>query len=79
MLDIYYIRCTNFQSEDKQHSSCQQGESTWCKRQRDKLNGINYYKIKLNLPVATYNEIKGIFQDLSKDDLLNVYMRKLKM
>ena len=68
------VHCINFHSENNQYRFCQQGECTWCKQQRYKLKEINYYKKKLNLPVATYTETKGILQDLSKDDLSHKYL-----
>ena len=49
---------------------CLKDQKSWCKWQLDKLNDTSNYKSKLNLPKAIRKIIKPIFQDLSKNELL---------
>ena len=62
--------CTAFSSDEHRHIFCPKNDSSWCKWQVDKLKGTSSFKSKMNLPLAIFEEVKPIFQDLSKKELL---------
>ncbi|XP_065680580.1 uncharacterized protein LOC136094527 [Hydra vulgaris] len=61
--------CSDINSESR-HLFCPRTTKSWCKWQKDKLEGTNTYKAHLNLPLAIKKEIEGIFKDLGSEDLL---------
>lgn len=53
------------------HGLCPKGEDTWCKYQKAKKNKENYiHKDHFHLPAVIMSELKPIFRDLSKPELL---------
>lgn len=62
--------CTDL-PETQRHMFCPQSADSWCKWQKNKLNGTSNVKSKVNLPVAIKNIIEPIFRDLSSDELLS--------
>lgn len=55
--------------EKPNHHMCPKGVDSWCKFERAKVTKESYTH-KNSLPEAVMNEIKPIFQDLSKEELL---------
>ena len=52
------------------HDHCPRGESSWCRYQADKVTGLETYKPGSGLPMDVIKQIKPIYNDLSRDDLL---------
>lgn len=56
--------------QEQQHRYCPKSSDTWCKYQKDKMNGTLLYNDGSRLPAAFMKEPDHIFTRLSKDDLL---------
>ena len=59
----------------KQHQYCPKFGDTWCKYWKDKNEGTKLYNEDNRLPDVFMAELDPIFQRLSKDDLLNRYLK----
>ena len=58
-------------SEDNNwHTHCPKGEDSWCRYQSDKVTGLKTYKPGSGLTREVIKHVKPIFNDLSKDELL---------
>ena len=58
-------------SKNNYHNAyCPTGETSWCKYQRDKALGTSDYKAGKGLPLKVIKHVKPIFEDLSKESLL---------
>ena len=59
------------------HEHCPEGKERWCRFKCDKATGESTFKpgagfpLSLSSNTSRYEHIKPIFQDLSRDDLLN--------
>ncbi|KYN14574.1 hypothetical protein ALC57_13208, partial [Trachymyrmex cornetzi] len=57
--------------ENSLHGNCPQCANSWCSWQEACAeNNLNSYKHKPALPIEVFNAIKPIYEDLSRDDLL---------
>ena len=57
--------------DNKPHGLCPIGENSWCKWQREvAVSGKSGFKPKLSLPNVIFDFVFPIYQDLSKDKLL---------
>ena len=61
--------CTALANEELRHRFCPKGEESWCKWQVSKNTNAQYVP-KINIPKWIHDEIRPIFLDLSKDELL---------
>lgn len=58
--------------EKPQHDKCPPGKDSWCSWQKSKANGtLAEYKHKTALHPLVFDAIKPIYEELSRDDLLN--------
>lgn len=64
---IYFHKLST--DENQQHGLCPPGETSWCKFNNAIAVGSKY-EHKHSLPSAVMQQIKPIFQDLTKEDLL---------
>ena len=68
--------CTAFEDETYRHRFCPVGKDSWCKWQRCNGNNLTNKKQEsnkntINLPKWIHDELKPIFEELSKDQLLS--------
>ena len=57
--------------DNKRHRLCPIGENSWCKWQKEvAVSGKSGFKPKLSLPTVIFDLVFPIYQDLSKDELL---------
>ena len=70
---IYYhmINGPSYESIQSQHSFCPKTADTWCKYQKDIINGTHFYNRSRCLPGIFRGELKAIFERLSSPDLLS--------
>lgn len=52
------------------HVHCPTGESSWCRFNSDKATGLSTFKAGAGLPLNVIKHVKPIYEDLSKDELL---------
>lgn len=52
------------------HTHCPEGADSWCRFKQDKATGKSTYKPGPGLPLNVLKELKGIYNDLSSDVLL---------
>lgn len=65
----YFHLCSS--NENPQHGLCPKGDTSWCKYQKAMAAGLNYNHTEhFHLPDIIMREIKSIFRDLAKPDLL---------
>ena len=57
-------------SKQSWHDHCPDGETSWCQLKRDKATGTNTYKPGNGLTIEVLKYVKPIYQELSKDSLL---------
>ena len=61
--------CIALPNEELRHQFCPKAKESWCKWQVLKITNAQYVP-KINIPKWIYDEIRPIFLDLSKDELL---------
>ena len=59
------------ENREEQHQYCPKGKDSWCKFQKDKVNGTNTYKSDNCLSANFLSKLKPTFDDLSSTDLLS--------
>ena len=59
----------------KQHQYCPKSADTWCKYWKDKTDKTSVYNEDNRLPEVFTQQLDPIFTRLSKDDLLNKYLK----
>ena len=57
-------------ADNNYHAHCPIGESSWCRFNSDKITGLSTYKAGPGLPLKIIKHVKPIYEDLSKDQLL---------
>lgn len=67
---ILYHSVAN-EDREEQHQYCPKDKDSWCKYQKDRVNGTNTYKLDNCLPANFFSKLKPIFDDLSSADLLS--------
>lgn len=65
---LYHVASTE---ESPDHSRCPSGGDSWCGYQRDVTNQTQLYKHTNGLPVAVVKELEPIYEDLTKNELLD--------
>lgn len=66
--EFFHLASSN---ENPTHQLCPSDENTWCKFQKAKLANETYdHKKHTHLPIAIMTEIKPIFKDLARPELL---------
>ena len=63
--------CTKFDDPVFRHRMCPTTKFSWCKFQKDKLNGTTTHKDKISLPKWIHEILQPIFVNLSSDELLS--------
>lgn len=67
--EYFHLASSN---EDPQHGLCPSSPDSWCEYKKALLNNEEYdHRNHLHLPRIVMEEIKPIFRDLSKPELLN--------
>lgn len=58
--------------EKPEHQFCPVGENSWCSYQKAKAtNTLSSYTHKPSMSDVVFNAVKPIYEELSKDELLN--------
>ena len=66
------FHCSEASTEDYRHIYCPHGTESWCKWQKNQALGNNeVIKTSISIQAVIREEIKPIFEQLSKDELLD--------
>ena len=71
-----FFHCCEAKDEATRHNMCPRDEQSWCKYWHSKITGSPYVE-KKGIPEVIKKELRDIFDNLAKDELLATTIHKI--